>query len=298
LSKNYPVAKVLNRAGYFTLPTQYNDAVALTRAIINTNKSSPNYLLQDLHNVYTYGDSRTYPLSSYSYGIIPTAANDAKMTTAKRQTLVDWLSYSLCTGQKEMGPIGYSPLPLNLVKAAFGQVAKLHEADGNVNLVKVDPTKCHNPTFDPSNLKRNYLAEVAPKPAACDKVGAGPCAATNDTRLVQNPGSNGQAPAPTGTGHTSTGRGTTTGSGVATGATGPTAAGGHPTGGTVDPVTGQVVGTTSGDGSAAVVAAVPTTLSRDQGISNGVLAPIAVLLLVGIMVGPPLIARRSRGSGA
>ena len=37
------------------------------------------------------------------------------MTTGKRQALVDFLYYSICQGQKEIGPIGYSPLPVNLV---------------------------------------------------------------------------------------------------------------------------------------------------------------------------------------
>ena len=47
-------------------------AAGLTQAQINRNKKSDDYLLQDLDRVYTYGDKRTYPLSSYSYAIIPT----------------------------------------------------------------------------------------------------------------------------------------------------------------------------------------------------------------------------------
>src|SRR2546430_12705579 len=74
LGQNFPVAKIQNAAGFFTLPNQYNVAVALTQAMINTNRADPDhYLLQDLSNVFGYGDPRTYPLSSYSYGIIPFA---------------------------------------------------------------------------------------------------------------------------------------------------------------------------------------------------------------------------------
>ena len=124
LGAQYPVVKVLNAAGYFTLPTEYNVAVALTQAIINSDASNPlTYLLQDLHNVYGYTDPRTYPLSSYSYAIIPTAANDPRMTTAKRQTLADFLSYSICKGQDEAGHIGYSALPIFLVQAGFRRSA-------------------------------------------------------------------------------------------------------------------------------------------------------------------------------
>ena len=61
--------------------------------------------------------------------IIPTGADDPRMTTAKRQTLGDFLYYSLCEGQQKAGPLGYSPLPLNLVQAGFEQLAKLKPAD-------------------------------------------------------------------------------------------------------------------------------------------------------------------------
>ena len=50
------MVKVLNSAGYFTLPTQYNVAVALEAAQINMDPTSPNYLLQNLDNVYTDPD--------------------------------------------------------------------------------------------------------------------------------------------------------------------------------------------------------------------------------------------------
>ena len=39
LNDNYPVAKMLNKAGYYVLPTAYNVAVALTQAKINEDKS-------------------------------------------------------------------------------------------------------------------------------------------------------------------------------------------------------------------------------------------------------------------
>ena len=107
--------------------------------------------------------------------IIPTGANDTRMTTNKRQTLVDFLSYALCEGQGKAGAYGYSPLPLNLVQAGFDQVAKLGAADPGVNIVGRDATTCDNPTFLAGDPSRNYLAEIAPQPASCDALGAGPC---------------------------------------------------------------------------------------------------------------------------
>jgi phosphate transport system substrate-binding protein len=180
LLSNTPVAKIENASGFFTLPSQYAVAVALTQAIINDDPTSPDYLLQNLANVYSYSDPRTYALSSYSYMILPTGTNaqDSQMTTAKRQTLADFMYYSLCVGQKEMGPIGYSPLPINLVTAGFNQLAKLQVADPGVDLTQRDASTCNNPTFIPGQPTRNYLAEIAPQPAACDKSGAGPCGFT------------------------------------------------------------------------------------------------------------------------
>ena len=169
LNKDYPVVKVLNKGGYYVEPTQYNVAVALTKARINEDASSPLYLTQILDDVYNATDPRAYPLSSYSYMIIPTGADDQRMTTAKRQTLGDFMYYSLCEGQSKAGPYGYSPLPLNLVQAGFTQLARLKDADPAVDITNRDATKCNNPTFVAGNLKQNKLAEIAPQPAACAK---------------------------------------------------------------------------------------------------------------------------------
>jgi phosphate ABC transporter phosphate-binding protein len=292
LAKDYPVAKILNKAGYYTLPTQYNVAVALTQAQINKNKKSPDYLLQDLNKVYTYGDKRTYPLSSYSYAIIPTASNDKTMTTAKRQTLADYLYYSICQGQREIGPIGYSPLPINLVEASFQQVGMLKKADSKVDLTKRNVSTCDNPTFVAGQPNRNYLAEIAPNPPACDRVGAGPCSGDAGTNN-QNPDSSGN-PSGGGTSNGGTKSGGTNSGGTNSGGTnsGGTKNGG--TGGTqaVDPITGQPIGSTD-PGTGGSVAAVPTELSAfSQPKLMPILAGLAVLLIVAAIAVPPLLNRR------
>ena len=79
--------------------------------------------------------------------LLPTGANDQRMTTAKRQTLTDFMFYSLCEGQSKAGAYGYSPLPLNLVQAGFDQLKKLSTADPAVDFKNRDVTKCNNPTF-------------------------------------------------------------------------------------------------------------------------------------------------------
>ena len=232
LSVGYPVAKVLNSGGYYTLPTQYNVAIALEQAQINMDPSSPDYLLQTLTNVYTDPDPRTYPLSSYVYMIEPTggpnaAPNDSSETSGKRQSIADFEYYSICQGQSQIGAIGYSPLPVNLVEAAFGQIQKLQTADPSVDLTNLNIDTCHEPTFVPGQPDTNYLTTIAPQPPACDQQGAGPCAAgITPNGLGATPSSSGTYPGSSAaaSGGAAAGSGTTTGTAAAASGTGTAAA--------------------------------------------------------------------------
>jgi hypothetical protein len=283
-------------------PTQYNVAVALTRAQINQDRSSSKYLTQILDGVYTSPDPRAYPLSSYSYMILPVGASDRRMTTSKRQTLADFMFYSLCEGQSKAGPYGYSPLPLNLVNAGFSQLAKLHDADPAVDLKNRDATQCNNPTFTKGNLSRNHLAEIAPMPAVCDKVGAGPCdlaTGTNTPSTDKNTGKATTAGAPPKAGGASAAGATPPSAGGGGGGSGPVTA---PSASTVDPETGQVVGAAAGtstDGAAATYA-VPTELAASRPADSGVFGLLAVAELLAIILLPGLVTlflrRRSAGT--
>ncbi|WP_456694854.1 substrate-binding domain-containing protein [Aeromicrobium sp. P5_D10] len=273
VNKNYPVVKVLNRAGYFVEPTQYNVAVALTRAKINQDKGSQNYLTSILDGVYTASDPRAYPLSSYSYMLLPTGKNDRRMTTAKRQTLADFMFYSLCQGQGSAGNLGYSPLPLNLVQAGFTQLKKLSTADPNVNFKNRDVTKCNNPTFTKGNLAKNHLAEIAPQPAKCDKVGAGPCVGpTGSAPTTVAEASGGDKPA----------AGAGGGTDAPAGGDAPT--GGDEIPGAVDPETGIASGGGSAGGPGSE--AVPTELVSSRAGDNKVFGALAAAQLLVIVLAP------------
>jgi phosphate ABC transporter phosphate-binding protein len=313
VNKNYPVVKVLNKAGYYVEPTQYNTAVALTKAKINQDRSSQLYLTQILDGVYTNADPRAYPISSYSYMIIPTGAGDPRMTTAKRQTLADFMFYSLCAGQSKAGPYGYSPLPLNLVQAGFDQIAKLKVADPAVDLQDRDVTRCNNPTFVAGNLAKNHLAEIAPLPAECDKQGAGPCGSdtgtnqpSTDETQPPDPPSPGD---PTGSPTAGAGQGGGKNGGEGHGSGGgadagdvPTAAPGGGASTEVDPETGQVVGEAApvvGTDNAAIYAN-PTELAATRPADSSTLGWLAVLELLALVLLPGVFAayqarRRPRG---
>ena len=315
INKDYPVVKVLNDGGYYVEPTQYNVAVALTKARINEDKTSPLYLTQLLDGVYNATDPRAYPLSSYSYMIIPTGASDQRMTTAKRQTLGDFMYYSLCEGQAKAGPYGYSPLPLNLVQAGFTQLAKLKVADPAVDIENRDATRCNNPTFVAGNLKENKLAQIAPQPASCDKDGEGPCGTSTGTG---EPSTDGEQPTDTSTG---TGGGTNakngkgggaqggdTTSGTGSGGGGGGGGAGDPAATVVDPITGESVAATGTDAASTgtgtgtttdPIYATPTELSADRpsdGRAFGALAALELLAL--ILVPGVLLARGARRRGA
>ncbi len=287
---SYPVVKVLNKGGYFVEPTTYNVAVALTKATIDKKT-----LTQQLDGVYRNADPRAYPLSSYSYMIIPTGASDPRMTTSKRQTLADFLYHSLCQGQGDAGDYGYSPLTLNLVSAGFDQVKKLKAADSGVVLTNRDVKSCNNPTFDGKNLAHNVLTDKAPQPAACDKVGQGPCTTGTGTGAPSTDGKGGSGAAGGSTGGGTTGSGTGGASG--TGGTDGSAAGGAPI---IDPETGEVVAASGGGATGEPAYANPLLVS-DRPADSRTFGWLAVIELIALVVLPGLfvsVLRRRRAAGA
>jgi len=169
LNDNFPVVQLLNAAGYYTEPTAQNVAVSLLAAQVDTTNHNPAvYLTEQLSGVYTDPDPRTYPLSSYSYLILPTKIQ-GQFTEAKGLTLGAFSYYAMCQGQQQSASLGYSPMPINLVEASFAQIAKIPGA----NAQTINIQSCNNPTFSPNGT--NLLADDAPYPPACDKQGPTQC---------------------------------------------------------------------------------------------------------------------------
>jgi phosphate transport system substrate-binding protein len=285
LAAGFPVVQMENAAGYYVLPSEYNDAVALTKAQINMDKSSPNYLLENLNNVYNYTDPRAYPLSSYSYTIMPTSKTDPEMAVpagtfpSKWQTLARFLAYSICAGQEYIGPIGYSALPVNLVKAGFAQLEKIKAAAPQVSISKLNILNCHNPTFEAGHPNTNYLAQKAPQPPLCDKTGHGPCTGILNANANNGKGSTTKNGGPTPSPSSSASPGSSAGAspGSTSGSTGPADTGGQ----------------SPGTANASPANPVPTVLAAGQtNDMGGVLAGIAVLLLLIALIAPPVLIRR------
>ncbi|CAB4701320.1 MAG: phosphate ABC transporter substrate-binding protein [Actinobacteria bacterium] len=280
LGVQFPVAKVLNKAGFYTEPTPQNVAVSLLKAKINKDASNPAvYLTQQLEGVYTDADPRSYQLSSYSYFILPTKVA-GQFNEAKGRTLGAVAYYMMCQAQQQSASLGYSPMPVNLVRASLEQIAKIP----GVEVQSVDISKCNNPTF--SSDGANLLAKKAPQPKVCDKKGSLQCpngtgGLKNVPTAVKSGASGGGSPSggPSSGGDTTvdgaTGPGgiTDTGADPATGDTVPSGVDGQGDGGT--PEGGSAV-----DGSAGAVPVgdvVTTTLKRES-------AGLGIGLLVGLMI--------------
>jgi phosphate ABC transporter phosphate-binding protein len=317
LQSGFPVAKVLNKAGYYTLPTASNVAVALLKARI-TMSPGPTYLTQNLDGVYVDPDPRNYPISSYSYFVVPTQLQNG-FTTAKGKTLSAFVRYALCDGQQKAPTLGYSPLPINLVQAGLTQVKRIPGAE----TAAIDIKKCNNPTF--SSDGTNTLAKNALYPDLCDK-------ATAKAGCVYGTPSNGSKSASTGgqgdqnaVGAKNTGAaGTTTtpaggtaaaGTGAAAGTTAPgstTPAAGSAAGAGTDAAAGAGGGTGTGGqvsllnpdgktscdqdtGQCTQLAASPAEIPADSvtGLSRWAVW-LMVALLLGLILAPPALVLSSR----
>ncbi|RNL78412.1 phosphate ABC transporter substrate-binding protein PstS [Nocardioides marmorisolisilvae] len=253
---DFPVVSLLNKAGYFAQPTAGNVAVALTKAKINAN------LTQNLESVYTNPDPRTYPMSSYSYMIVPTTTQ-APFNVNKGKTLSTFINYFLCAGQQKADKLGYSPLPKNLVEAGFKQVKRI---PGFVAPPSI--SQCNNPAL--------RILTTAPMPDKCSKVGA-TCASA--------PGGTGG----NGTGGTSgTGGTAQPGTGTPTQAVAPDA---QPTG---DPLSGGQP--QAGAGGPAAATAIPVSLAdaRAERNRNRLLYGISAGLLLLVVLVPPVLIGRAR----
>ena len=234
LQEGFPVAKLLNAAGYYTLPSPGHVAVSLLQDQISTDASNPaTYLTQNLSNVYTNTDPRNYELSAYSYFVLPTDTKDG-MTTTKGNTIGTFANYDLCLGQSQVDVLGYSALPINLVQDAFTQLAKIPGYTQSSTPI----AQCNNPTFSTNGT--NTLAANDPQPLACDKSGSTQCAqgVAEPTEAGAQTGTGGAGSGTTGGSTTSTG--TSAGGASSTG----TSAGGASSGGT------SARGTSSGGTSA------------------------------------------------
>jgi ABC-type phosphate transport system substrate-binding protein len=193
-----PVVNMLNAAGYYVPPSASNVAVALHAAVIDENPSHVTYLMQNLDGVYNDPDPRTYPLSAYSYLIVPrdsrtigghTYHQPSGFTNSKGVALSTYVNYILCNAQQSAVALGYSPLPKPMVTGGFLQDSHIPGAVPNPAAGNYD--SCNNPAYSHG---QDVLLAQAPMPSPCQKVTAPlNCGSNNpgsNTPGSNNPGSN------------------------------------------------------------------------------------------------------------
>lgn len=147
--RGFPVASVKNASGAYTQPVAVNVTVALLGARINDDGT------QVLSGVYSNSDARAYPVSSYSYMIVP-ISEASPFSAAKGPTLSEFIYYFLCAGQQKAEQLGYAPLPKNLVEYGFTAVAKI---PGAIAAPAID--SCANPTITGDFLVAKTTATTA-----------------------------------------------------------------------------------------------------------------------------------------
>lgn len=154
--RGFPVASVLNTAGFYIQPTAQAVSIALQGARINPDGT------QILTDVYNFPDPRTYPVSSYSYMIVPTT-EAAPFNRGEGEALGNFISYFLCAGQQKAEQLGYSPLPKNLVEVGFAAMTRIPGAPAPPAL-----ENCANPT-----ITGDFISGAAPPPPPEDAAGGG-----------------------------------------------------------------------------------------------------------------------------
>ncbi len=280
---------MLNPAGYYTLPTASNVAVALTAAKIrgvddNTPAERPGLpAAEPRRRLHEHGP-RAYPLSSYSYLIVPRQNAPLpvppRFDTTKGGALSRYIAYILCAGQGEADGLGYSPIPRNLVRGGMLQVNHIPGANSGVDPNKLN--NCPNPTFN-SKGQLTVLTS-APMPSPCDKLGA-PLNCTNGGNSGGSAGSSGGAG----------------GTGSSGGASGGSATGGGSGGTTIDPQTGLPVSSGGAGGTDTALAGSVVTIGGRH--DDWLMATLTTLELLAVVAVPPVLggwllrARRATATG-
>jgi phosphate transport system substrate-binding protein len=108
-----PYADLKNAAGKFVTAS----FESVTAAAANSKDLAPDFR----GSITNAPGAGTYPISTYTWLLIPTRIPDA----AKKKALVDFLNWMLGPGQKDAQPLYYAPLPTKIVDLEKKQIAEV-----------------------------------------------------------------------------------------------------------------------------------------------------------------------------
>jgi ABC-type phosphate transport system substrate-binding protein len=127
VSSGFPVLALRNPAGKYVRPAPANVTTALTAASVNENPQSLYFMQENLNRVYVLRNPASYPLSYYSYLIVPRTGTKQPpiFTAAAGRSLRTFLSYTLCSGQSQLSGLDIASLPTNIVHAGLQEVRNI-----------------------------------------------------------------------------------------------------------------------------------------------------------------------------
>jgi ABC-type phosphate transport system substrate-binding protein len=148
-----PLAMVVNESGRAVKPTPHHASHALAGATLNSD------LTANLLGVFTDASPKAYPVSAYSYLVVPCdptqaateipssscSAHNHKTSpigTAQGAELGQFVAYAVCLGQAKTPDLGYAALPLNLVQDAYQAIGRI---PGATEPPPPTPSNCPNP---------------------------------------------------------------------------------------------------------------------------------------------------------
>ena len=144
-----------------------NDAVALTKAQINNDPAASTTSAEPRGRLPQHRPAH-YPLSSYSYLIVPRDDRPgaaAEFHRPKAGRSARRRITSCAAGQKEMAALGYSPLPINLVR---GGPARSTRSSAPCRLPTSIAWRVRQPDLPE---RQEHAARHRAVPDQCDKIG-------------------------------------------------------------------------------------------------------------------------------
>jgi phosphate transport system substrate-binding protein len=114
LQNKMAFGSVKNEAGKFIKA----DLASVTAAAAGAAKSMPDDFRVSITNA---PGATAYPISTFTYLLIPTQVKDA----AKKKAIVDFLNWALKDGQAQAGALSYAPLPKEVVAKELKAIANI-----------------------------------------------------------------------------------------------------------------------------------------------------------------------------
>ena len=117
LAASFSDAALKNQSGAFVTPSRTSIAAAGSAA---TRLSASNF------NIVNGPGADTYPLANFSWALLYEKQTDSNVGIAMGK-LFDWV---ITTGQQQAAPLGYAPLPANVVALAHQTLLQLVDSNG------------------------------------------------------------------------------------------------------------------------------------------------------------------------